>query len=460
MCSSSPSLAVLEKISDQELSDTAGADGIGFLLDDIQILGDPRTTLEIDTDSFYSDLYLDHIKLYNSNGDGTSISPSNGISWGTPSDPFKLNIITENLSRYNESTRQLDTNVPITYLQLAFPTQGSTSSNVVYQTNIGGDPTPGGGGETPNRTIEQTIPYDCTGAGSTNPDCATISFRSRWDLFKRTDDDSNPLSRTLALINRRIVWVEASDVNFHGSKINLWATPGKGISGAIKLVGHIGSLRASTNYNQGASQYTGPDRTVNRTEDPIKVLNTTTTDFDDVTFNYNYTETAANINKTFPFANDDTPNFSAGSQFVELSDVDVELYLGHLGFQPLFISTDVNARFPRSEPTGVNVSPDKSLLNLSLNIERIQNADQAELLYNSPKGNITIGNARIGADASGNCLISGGVICDFGQSSIKGIQIQYLNFRTQDLPKLTAAHCPTGWSCSFCLPGQAGCGSL
>ncbi len=426
MLAASSALAALAPLQEADLADIVGADGIGVVLSNVQLLGAADTTIEIDNDLAKADLFLDHLRLYNydSFDQGSSVSSLNGISWGTPVDPFRLDLRTANAPKKDGTGTG-----SFAYLDFALPSSLVPVNSYTFRTNLGKYPE-GHPSQGIQRTTTTATPYDC----SATTDCATLSFRSRMDVYQVTG--STATSETLALVNRHIQWWEIAGLNLFGTRLTLWNDADKGLGIALRLVAHAETIRSTRSTNTNTSVYTGGSQGINYTE--------TVNGFDNI---YNYTIDADEINATAPFSNDDTPNYTDLSKVLTLSDVDVEVYLGQLGYQPLFIEPVFSAT-SRGAPSGGVVQRDDGVLDLAITLTKLTGAN-SEHFYAQPKGNISIGNVRISADAAGNCINPGHTICDFGASKIEGLQVQYLQFRTQDLPALTASHCPSGWTCSF-----------
>lgn len=427
--------AALTPIEDPELSSISGSSGVGFILNDVQILGDNDTTVTIDNDLPSSDVFLDHLRLYNydSADEGATISSSNGISWGTVSDPFTLNILSKELPRKNG----LAGTENITYVDFALPSSSITVTNQALSSTFVGDPSTG------TRNIQKVSPYECTGT----IDCGTLSFRSRMDVYKETVISAT--TSTLDLIDRSIQWWEIAGLNLHGTNFQLWADPDDGIGISARVMAHADTIRSTRATSTNTLNYTDNpgDKTYSR------VINGRTYNYNiygagsaSLTPLHNTNSTDA-INKTAPFSTDDTPNYDSAASVLTISDLNIELYLGQTGYQPVTIKPVFRAT-SRAAPTGATINKDDGVLDLAINIEKIK-LGNSEAFYNQPRSNISIGNIKLAADGAGNCINPSHNICNFGSSSIEGIQIQHLNFRTQDLPALTASHCPAGWSCSF-----------
>lgn len=409
--------AKLEELRDADLSKSYGAEGIAFTLTDAQILADSSTTVSFDFSSADFFGYLDHIRLFryrtdSSANDGATINSENGISWGTYSDPFTLDILTD-------TNRNIDgISVPLTYIKFAFPEGGVTGP-------VAGQP------------FSKT-PYDCS-----NPslDCASLRVRARFDIFQKKVLGAGS-SDTLELAGRNAIWAQLDGLNLNGSQVKIWADPVLGLSLALDVFAHIEELRLTKNTNVGGNQYTGAGISADYIRAVPSIGNV----------RYQYTETAEDINLTHPYAGDDTPDFSNAASLVRVRDADIELHLGVPSYQPVYFTRKFRS-LDTSSPIGGVVQPDDGALELGIEVAKLTAVNSVDF-YTKPKGNITIGNISIGANSSGGCANPNRVICDFGSSSIEGIQIQYLSFRTQELAPLNNSHCPPGWRCSFLPPGN------
>lgn len=97
------SAAALHALSDADLLEVSGQAGLGIILDEVAVITDPDTRLNINFDTNLNDdaLFLDHFYLYASDSSANcknnpSTNTCNGISIGTLNDPLKLNLATEN----------------------------------------------------------------------------------------------------------------------------------------------------------------------------------------------------------------------------------------------------------------------------------------------------------------------------------------------------------------------------
>lgn len=425
-------LALLSPIEDEELRELSGATGVAIALENIQLIGGNDTTLFFDMDDDSSNVYLDHIRLYkfNAASPGT-IADANGVDYGTFSDPIALNIATESFLQKNVGLNTYS-NKDISYISLSLPSAGVINNTTFNAQGISVNSVYA---DTAGKLTWGALPNRCSGI-----DCISFDFRSRMDLFR--PKSAWPNAAVPQLYSRDIQWWSAQGLNVHGSEASIWADPEYGFAMALDVTAYIDSIGFTRKTNTSASTK------LTAGEITAAGLNNSNT-------NRNDGETIASVNNTAPYSTNDQADWSSPASNLLLSGIHVDLNLGNEAYQPLIIQsvvTPLDRAVPSGSCSGGGTSvtgsdgssycPDDITLNLELRLEKIPNINTVyNAFYAAPKSNIYINDVSIGGQS-------------FGSSTIEGLQIQYLSFKTQDLTPLINAgsgtsHCPPGWACSF-----------
>lgn len=438
------SFAGLTSLDDSDLSEINGAEGIGIQLNDVQVATDEGTTLSLQVDSDTLALYGNRFQLYRQGATNPSvIRDESGVTIGSISDPITFNI--QSVPQLNAQGNYVDLN----YLTLALPSKFNTLRNsTLDQTGFTGSTY---ARKANSELTWTTIPFPCSGAAK---DCLTAALRLRADIFKYAS--LTPAGKPKQIDDRLIVWAKVDGVRLNGTYIDVWSDETEGLSLSVNISAYIDSVHLTTKTNEGANTLTSSS-TVTLTQ-----------------FAQDRGETIDTIKKTAPYSDDDTPIFKSGNYNtgLKLSNIFIDAHIGNKSYQPLSLQT-VLTPINRAAPTpncagghdigGKRYCPDDVTSDLRLKLSDIPNDPKVyNDFYSDPKTktNIYIDNVTMGDGINGATAANGGgyhiistasnpVGYNFGSTTVQGLRIQRLSFKTQDLKPLTTQHCPTGWTCSF-----------
>lgn len=351
----------LVPMDDETLSDVHGQ--IGIVLNDVEIIGSPNSSLQLTFDSNLSSdsAYIDHIALYGSDSSATcaanpSIAVCEGVDIGTFSDPITFDIVTENPSSP-------------TYIEQKLPGKASQSG------------------------IDLQFRLLVTGRGYDEDGNGVVSAIESNNLFAD------------------VTWVNIKDLKIYDTGIKLWSSPNMpsgrqtnplspdnfaipgGAAGAIGM-----ALESTANISLGSLEVN------TRNSRGFNIKNETYKAF-------------------APFSTFDTVDKSEDSDrgAIKLSDVEItNLQTGWFPHMPLFFGSINRDGTSTNAADGCNASSECApgffvATPVLPNIPAVYN----EFYNDIPKANVSIGAIQLGKDLSDN-------IFDLGSIEVRGIRVQHL----------------------------------